>query len=181
MDIVRKSLENIGATVEIGSTAGQGSVFKIRLPLTLAIIRALLVRCARWTFAMPLDAVIETVRLSDMQMHMVGQRHVMKLRDQIIPVMHLSESLTQGRHADGNVTASGYAVVMNTSGCPMAVLVDSLVGEQEVVVKPFGAYIPPVPGISGATILGDGSFSLIVDVGRLASLEGADHGTAYAA
>jgi two-component system chemotaxis sensor kinase CheA len=181
MDIVRKSLESIGATVEISSAPGQGSIFKIRVPLTLAIIRALLVRCDRWTFAMPLDAVIETVRLSDMQVHMVGRRHAMKLRDQIVPVMHLSDSLIQGRHTDGDVTGAGYAVVMNNSGNPMAVLVDSLVGEQEVVVKPFGAYIPPIPGISGATILGDGSFSLIVDVGRLATLEGADHGTAYAA
>ncbi len=181
MDIVRKSLENIGATVEITSQPGEGSVFKIRLPLTLAIIRALLVRCDRWTFAMPLDAVVETVRLGDMQIHMVGERHVIKLRDQIVPVMHLSESLIQGRHADGHVTDSGYAVVMNNSGNPLAVIVDSLVGEQEVVVKPFGAYIPPVPGIGGATILGDGSFSLIVDVGRLASLEGAEHGAAFAA
>jgi two-component system chemotaxis sensor kinase CheA len=181
MDIVRKNLENIGGTIEIQSTPGQGSVLKIRLPLTLAIIRALLVRCDRWTFAMPLDAVIETVRLSDMQVHTVGQRHALKLRDRIIPVMHLSDSLAQSRHADGDTLDSGFGVVMNIAGNPVAVLVDSLVGEQEVVVKPFGAYIPPVPGISGATILGDGAFALIVDVGRLASLEGAEHATTYAA
>lgn len=181
MDIVRKNLENIGGTVEISSKPGQGSVFTIRLPLTLAIIRALLVRSDRWTFAMPLDAVIETVRLSDIPIHMIGQRHAMKLRDRIIPVMHLSESLTHGRHADGEITDSGYAVVMNGAGNPVAVIVDSLVGEQEVVVKPLGAYIPPVPGISGATILGDGSFSLIVDISRLMTLEGAEHGAAFAA
>jgi two-component system chemotaxis sensor kinase CheA len=175
MDIVRRNLETIGATVDVSSRPGQGSVFTIRLPLTLAIIRALLVRCERWSFAIPLDSVMETVRLSDMSIHPVGQRRTMVLRDRIVPLMHLSESLIQGARADRHAQQAAFAVVLNNGGDPVAVLVDSLVGEQEVVVKPLGAYIPQVPGISGATILGDGSFSLIVDVGRLVALEGADH------
>jgi two-component system chemotaxis sensor kinase CheA len=181
MDIVRRNLEKIGASVDVSSHPGQGSVFTIRLPLTLAIIRALLVRCERWSFAIPLDSVMETVRLSDMRVHPVGRRRTMMLRDRIVPLMHLSESLTQGVRADGPEQDAGYAVVLNSGGDPVAVLVDSLVGEQEVVVKPLGAYLPQVQGITGATILGDGSFSLIVDVGRLVALEGADYGASRAA
>jgi two-component system chemotaxis sensor kinase CheA len=167
--------------VDVSSHSGRGSVFTIRLPLTLAIIRALLVRCDRWSFAIPLDSVMETVRLSDMRVHPVGRRRTMMLRDRIVPLMHLSESLTQGVRADGPEQDAGYAVVLNSGGDPVAVLVDSLVGEQEVVVKPLGAYLPQVQGITGATILGDGSFSLIVDVGRLVALEGADYGASRAA
>ncbi|HLT17892.1 MAG TPA: chemotaxis protein CheA [Thermomicrobiales bacterium] len=181
MDIVRSNLEKVGGSIEVSSRAGHGSVFTIRLPLTLAIIRALLVRCDQWSFALPLDSVVETVRLSDMQVHAVGPRRMMRLRDQIVPLIHLSASLMRGARACDEGHSSGFAVVLNAGSHPLAVLVDDLIGEQEIVVKPLGAYIPPVPGLTGATILGDGSFSLIVDVGRLASMEGAEHGPARAA
>lgn len=165
MDVVRTNIEKINGAIEINSVVGQGTEFKIKLPLTLAIIRALLVSIDTSVYAIPLSTVTETIRLQKDQIEYVNNREVIVVRGKVLPLVRMKKVF--GNYADSQEEEKLFVVVVNLAGQQVGFVVDSLVGEQEIVIKSLGKYIGDVQGISGATILGDGNVALIVDVSTL--------------
>lgn len=163
MDVVRSNLEKVNGSVEIDTKVGEGTTFLIKLPLTLAIIRALMVSVDKRIYSIPLTSVTETIRLSTDQVKQVNQRETIVVRGRVLPLLRLN-SLFAHQAPEPNESEKIFVVVVNVGGQQLGVVVDSLVGEQEVVIKPLGKFIGDVQGIAGATILGDGSVALIVDV-----------------
>jgi len=165
MDAVRAKINGLNGSVEIHSVMGQGSRFTIRLPLTLAIIQALLVRASEDVYALPLEAIEETVVLDRADTRPVDGVPCMVLRDHIVPLVSLRERL----HLDGGDGAADTlnVVVVRLGGTRLGVVVDDLVGQQDIVIKHLPEYLGEVLGVAGATILGDGSVALIVDVAAL--------------
>jgi two-component system chemotaxis sensor kinase CheA len=166
MDVVRANVEKINGTVEVETRKGQGTTFTIRLPLTLAIVQALLVRVAGGIYALPIHSVTETLRIAPDQVHQVNHREAIMLRDQVLPLVNLRhvfglEDASASRDSSRLVTA------VHTNNRQVGLIVDGLVGEQEIVIKPLGQLVGDVAGVSGAAILGDGSVALIVDVAAL--------------
>lgn len=165
MDVVRTNIEKINGTIEINTVPGQGTEFRLKLPLTLAIIRALLVSLGNNVYAIPLSSVDETLRLNWDAVEKVSNKEVIVVRGRVLPLLKLDEvfSLKIGAQKREKI----FVVVVSVGGEQMGIVVDRLVGEQEIVIKSLGNYIGDVPGISGATILGDGSVALILDVPSL--------------
>lgn len=166
MDVVRNNLEKVNGSVEIATELGKGTEFIIKLPLTLAIIRALMVSVDNRVYAIPLGSVLETIRLTNGQIKEINKREAIVVRGRVLPLLRLKELFN---HQTGGVRESGktFVVVVNLGGQQMGLVVDSLIGEQEVVIKTLGKFIGDVQGVAGATILGDGSVALIVDVPSL--------------
>ncbi|MCX6379559.1 MAG: chemotaxis protein CheA [Armatimonadetes bacterium] len=191
MDIVRANLEKLGGSVSIDSRLGRGSRFKVKLPLTLAIIRALLVEVREGVFALPLSSVVETLKIERSQIHNVQHREVILHRGKTLPILRMAgifpnegvmtpaeKPLAKGR---GEETVQEvcplldhFMVVVGYGEKQVGLLVSRLIGEQEIVIKSLGRFVGDIPGISGATILGDGRVGLIVDVNGLIqfSIEG---------
>lgn len=165
MDVVRTNIEKINGAIEIDSVIGQGTVFKIKLPLTLAIIRALLVSIDRSVYAIPLSTVTETIRMQKDHIEYVNNQEVIVVRGKVLPLVRLKKVF--GNYTDDPDGEKLFVVVVNLAGQQVGFVVDSLVGEQEIVIKSLGKYIGDIQGISGATILGDGNVALIVDVSNL--------------
>ena len=165
MDVVRANVEKINGSVEVHTRAGLGTTFTIRLPLTLAIVQALLVRVAGGTYALPIHSVTETLRIEADQVHRVNQRDAMLLRDAVLPLISLRQVFGVGGAASSD--GSRLVVAVHTGNRQVGLVVDGLVGEQEIVIKPLGQLVGDIAGISGAAILGDGSVALIVDVAAL--------------
>jgi len=175
MDIVRSNLERIGGRISLDTKVGLGTVFTIRLPLTLAIVRGLTVRAGTGTYVFPLNAVDEMIRLGtqtdDVNLRSAGGQSVIVLRGSTVPVINLEASIAAERTiaSVSNVDREAYIVVVKTGSRRIGIAVDGLAGEQEVVIKSLGTYLGDIAGVAGATILGDGSVALIVDVERLAA------------
>lgn len=168
MDIVRSNIERLNGSILVDSVAGKGSQFQIILPLTLAIVPTLLVKVRDSVFAIPLVTVVETQKLIDQKFQTVNGKSVVVLREKIIPLINLAEvfDLTSDKHE----TNFSYVVVVRTSKQEVGIVVEHLVGEEEVVVKSFGHVIGDIQGVSSAAILGDGQIALIVDVQGLIKL-----------
>jgi two-component system chemotaxis sensor kinase CheA len=168
MDIVRTNIEKVNGTVTVATQLGEGTTFTIRLPLTLAIIRALLVRVGEATFTIPLVSVQETLRIQTDTMHAVHGREIALLRGQALPLLRLAD-VFGGPYGsvDRREGASVFVVWVRTGRADLGLIVDSLIGEQEVVIKPIDGVIGEIEGLAGATILGDGSVSMIVDVPKV--------------
>lgn len=168
MDIVRNNIERINGSILVETTPGQGTRFQIILPLTLAIVPTLLVRVEDTVFALPLTAVTEVLRITPQEIRSVGQRPVFVLRDQVLPLLRLRYVFD---FAPAPAT-NGYehVVVVRANQRSAGLIIDELIGEEEVVVKSLGGLIGEVPGIASAAILGDGRVSLIVDVAGLLGL-----------
>ena len=166
MDVVRNNIEKINGAIEINSAAAAGTEFKIKLPLTLAIIRALLVLIGESVYAIPLSTVTETIRLQRNQIEYVNNREVIVVRGKVLPLIRLKRTF-EVKGSEEEVREKLFVVVVNLAGQQVGFVVDSLIGEQEIVIKSLGKYIGDVQGISGATILGDGNVALIVDVSNL--------------
>jgi two-component system chemotaxis sensor kinase CheA len=172
MDIVRSNIERLNGSVAIETKVGQGTTVIVSLPLTLAIIPALLVHAAETTFAVPLPSVIEALRVPGEQIKKVNGKPVMRLREKVLPIKHLNEILAlNGGHYRPN--GHEYVVAVRWGKLEMGLVVDRLVGEQELVIKTIGTLIGKTPGTAGAAILGDGRVALIVDVPGLFKLGGA--------
>lgn len=182
MDIVRTNIEKIGGSVHVQTHVGEGTTFVIKLPLTLAIIRALLVRAREAVFTIPLSSVQETLRVRPEAIRTVHRREVVPVRGQALPLVHLADVFSGPGPARaipgaGIPTDSGerglkgerwwYVVVVRSGRTDLGLVVDGLIGEQEVVIKSIGGALGEVDGIAGATILGDGRVSLIVDVPKV--------------
>ena len=170
LDIVSNNIQRINGTVQVDSQPGIGTRFQIILPLTLAIVPALLVQVHQSTFAIPLVMITETFRLEPSEIKYVYRKPVTMLRESVLSLVSLSDifNLPQEDKTRKNL----YAVVVQSGRQQVGLIVDSLVGEEDVVVKPLGAFVGEVPGISSAAILGEGQVALIVDVFGLFKLAG---------
>jgi two-component system chemotaxis sensor kinase CheA len=169
MDIVRANVEKINGSVEVSTRRGGGTTFTIRLPLTLAIIQALLVRVAGGIYALPIHAVTETLRVEPSQIHRLNRREAMQLRGTVLPLVALRRvfGIRDSDSPDIGSAARLVVAVHAPGGRQIGLIVDGLIGEQEIVIKPLGNLVGDVPGVSGAAILGDGSVALIMDVSSL--------------
>lgn len=168
LDIVKTNIQRVNGSIHVDTWSGQGTRFEIVLPLTLAIVPSLLVNVQQSTFAIPMVMVSETVRLEISEIKSIRQKPVILLRGSVLPLIHLSDvfgfpkSTVARKHL--------FAVVIQSGKERFGLIVDSLIGEEEVVVKPLGTFVGDVPGISSATILGNGRVALIVEVFNLLKL-----------
>ncbi|MEK7809922.1 MAG: chemotaxis protein CheA [Chloroflexota bacterium] len=172
MDIVRTNIERLSGNVTVETWAGRGTRFQIALPLTLAIIQSLLVDVGRGTYAIPLAAVMETLRIPLSDIHTVRGKPLIRVRDHILPLVGLSQAFgfTNGK---ANGATHRYVVAVKWGKLEVGLMVDKLLGTQEVVIKSLGVVVGETPGVSGAAILGDGRVALIVDVPSLFKMIGA--------
>ncbi len=163
LDIVRTNVERLGGSVEVHTTRGQGTRFVLRLPLTLAIVQALLVRVAGDIHALPLSSVTETLRVPLREIQRMHRQEAILLRGRVLPLVRLSAvfGAADGAGANGK---DALVVAVRVGDRQIGLMVDALLGEQEIVIKALGPVIGQVPGISSAAILGDGTVALIVDV-----------------
>ncbi|MTI80222.1 MAG: chemotaxis protein CheA [Firmicutes bacterium] len=168
MDVVRTAIEQINGMVELDTKLGEGTTFTIRLPLTLAIIRSLMVTLGNQVYAFPLSNVSETLRIKQEEIRNVGSDEVIVVRDRILPLLRLAERFGIGSSESEDL----YVVVIASAEKRVAVVVDKLLGEQEIVIKSLGEYLGDVNGLSGATILGDGRVALIIDSRDLIKVAG---------
>ncbi len=167
MDVVKTNIEKLKGTLELETEEGKGSLVTIKLPLTLAIVQGLLIRCGDDIFAIPLTSVKETVVINPNQIKYVNQKPVIKLRDSILPLVELTDVLFNKHETrDGQIRV----VVVGLAEKQLGLIVDSLIGQEEVVIKSMGEYLGDTPGIAGATIMGDGRVRLIVDLASLFNL-----------
>ncbi|MDI6710288.1 MAG: chemotaxis protein CheA [Thermoanaerobacterales bacterium] len=162
-DVVKNQIESFGGNVDVESTPGTGSRFTIKLPLTLAIIRALIVDLAGQVYAFPLVNVQEIIQFPHSEIRMVGDNEVVVVRGSVLPLVRLGR-LFGHSEKDEEKTCM---VIIGTGESRVGVVVDGLLGEQEIVIKSLGDLLGRIPGLSGATILGDGRVALIVDVRAL--------------
>ncbi|MDQ6670040.1 MAG: chemotaxis protein CheA [Chloroflexota bacterium] len=169
MDIVRANVEKINGSVAVSTRRGGGTTFTIRLPLTLAIIQALLVRVDGGIYALPIHAVTETLRVEPDQIHRLNRRDAIQLRGTVLPLVALRQvfGLHDTHTPDVGSAARLVVAVHAPGGRQIGLVVDGLIGEQEIVIKPLGNLVGDIPGVSGAAILGDGSVALILDVSSL--------------
>jgi two-component system chemotaxis sensor kinase CheA len=164
MDVVRTVLDRLKGTVQVFSKKGQGSTFQLRAPLTLASIQTLLFRVGGRLFAVPLSSVVEITRIADHEIHRVDQREVLRLRDQILTLVRLNE-LSRLRSIDTQpAKKKNFVIVIGAAEKRFGLVVDSLVGEEELVIKALPAEIVSSDLVSGASILGDGTVVLILNV-----------------
>ena len=160
MDVVRTNIEKLNGIITIDSKIDEGSTFYLKLPLTLAIIQALLVEVAGETFAIPLASVVETVRITNEEIHSFEGREVLKLRDRVLSLIRLDEAFALDELEQDEI----YVVVVALAEKQLGFIVDKLIGQEEIVIKSLGDYLGGNPGIAGATITGDGRVRLILDV-----------------
>lgn len=165
LDVVKSKLESLGGSVSITSTEGKGSLFSIQLPLTLSIISVLLVKLEKETFAIPISSIIETAVIDKKDILFTHDREVIDFRGHIVPVVYLKEQFNVEDSADD--LDQLHAIVVKKGDKLTAFVVDSFIGQQEVVLKSLGDYLTNVFAISGATILGDGQVALIIDCNAL--------------
>jgi two-component system chemotaxis sensor kinase CheA len=165
MDVVKRTVLGLKGSFETDSTRGAGTRFTIKLPLTLAIIEALLVSVGTELYAIPLDAVIESQRVDPTEVRFLHGGEVITVRDVVIPLIRLGDFL--GVATRRQPTDKVMIVIVGVGGRQVGLVVDGFQGEQEIVIKPLSDIVGRVAGISGATILGNGSISLILDVHTL--------------
>lgn len=170
MDIVKHNVERLNGTITVETNPGKGTIFTISMPLTLAIVPTLLVKVSGITFAIPLVMVTETQHLLEKNIYSVNSRPVTKLRDQILTLVSLADIFDLKKTEAKNKDV--YMVVVRSSKLQIGLMVDALLGEEEVVVKSLGLLVDDVMGISSAAILGDGTVALILDVPGLFKLSG---------
>lgn len=169
MDVVKRNIEAIGGVVTVQNTPGSGSVFTIMLPLTLAILDGMIVRCGKEHYIVPIGSIIETLRPKKEDVKDVaGSGAVINVRGEFIPVLYLHRIFSI-KHAERDAS-KGLVVLVENAGNTLGLMVDELIGQQQVVIKSLEENSDPVAGISGATILGDGKVSLILDIGQLHQL-----------
>jgi two-component system chemotaxis sensor kinase CheA len=167
LDVVRKQIEKLNGNVSIWSERGKGTRFTIKLPLTLAIIQGLLVRVGKEVYAIPITSVVDSHRIKPAEIKIIDNYEVFNVRKDVISLLRLNRLF--GIPSDeGN--AYHYVVVVGSGDKKMGLIVDSLIGEEDVVIKPLKDCYTASPGIAGATILGDGKVSLIIDVSQLLDL-----------
>jgi two-component system chemotaxis sensor kinase CheA len=175
MDVVRANVEKVGGSVEVESKVGMGTTLRLRVPLTLAIVPALVVRSGGQSFALPQSALVELVyvpkRDKEQAVERMGAAELYRLRERLLPIVWLDRLL--GLEAGGAAEAHGfYMAVLEAEGCRYGLVVDDLLAPEEIVVKPLSTVLREIGLFSGATVLGNGMLALILDVGETAARAG---------
>lgn len=172
MDIVQSKVEQINGVIELRSEPGQGTTFEIKLPLTMAILPSLLIVIERDVFAIPVESVVEIVRIPNSEVSTVHGQRTARVRDRVVSVIELNDVFTWNQPNEWEPAASGdqTLVIVGVEGSELGVRVDALLGEQDVVIKSLEENFQNVAGVAGASILGDGRVSLILDVGSLLTM-----------
>ncbi|WRA04163.1 chemotaxis histidine kinase/response regulator CheAY2 [Helicobacter pylori] len=165
MDVVKTNIEKLNGIIEIDSEVGVGTTQKLKIPLTLAIIQALLVGVQEEYYAIPLSSVLETVRISQDEIYTVDGKSVLRLRDEVLSLVRLSDIFKVDAILESN--SDVYVVIIGLADQKIGVIVNYLIGQEEVVIKSLGYYLKNTRGIAGATVRGDGKITLIVDVGAM--------------
>jgi two-component system chemotaxis sensor kinase CheA len=188
MDVVKKQIMKLKGVLELDSAPGRGTTTTIRLPLTLAIVQSLLVRARGETFAIPLNSVIESIRISPKEIQRVGDVEVYKLRETVLPLIHLDEAMMLASK-EGSIcdllkrkaslrrnrikTDRFFVVVVGQPDRPTGIVVDQLLNQQEMVIKSMGPLMRNIPCVAGGAVLGQGEVVLVLDI---AELEAASRG-----
>jgi len=167
LDVVRRSIEKLNGTVTVNSEKGKGTKFTIKLPLTLAIIQGLLVRVGPEIYSIPITSVIESLRIKPEDIRTIDNNEVFNIRSDVLSLLRLNRLFGIQTHEQQDYY---FIVIVGTAEKKMGFMVDSLIGEEDVVIKPLRDQFTNSPGIAGASILGDGSVSLIIDVSQLLEL-----------
>ena len=161
MDVVKTVLERLKGTATIKSTPGQGTTFYLKVPLTLAIIKALLFRVGQKIYAVPLASVVEIARATQNEIHRVDHHDVIKMRDEVLTLMHLSRLSSK---ESSNNAKRIFVIVISMNDRKFGLVVDRLVGEEELVIKALDDHLVATDLVSGASILGDGTVVLILNI-----------------
>ena len=169
MDVVKKSLDKINGTVGIETELGKGSTFFLRIPLTVAIIQALIVDAEREYYAIPINSISETLKIGVEDIQNLEGTEVIKIREDVINVLSVKELFKLPTRYESHIK-SYYAVILASEDKKVALLVNNLIGEQDIVIKTLKDKVTRVEGISGATILGDGTVSFILDIQTIVGL-----------
>ncbi|EHL89714.1 hypothetical protein HMPREF1019_01032 [Campylobacter sp. 10_1_50] len=165
MDVVKTNIEKLNGIIDIESEVGKGTVMKLKIPLTLAIIQSLLVGTQEEFYAIPLASVLETVRVPIDDIYTIDGKNVLRLRDEVLSLVRLADVFGVEKVFDGGDHT--YVVIIGVAEAKLGIIVDTLVGQEEIVIKSMGDYLQNIPGIAGATIRGDGRVTLIIDVGAM--------------
>ena len=175
MDVVRANVEKVGGSVELESKVGMGTTLRLRVPLTLAIVPALVVRSGGQSFALPQSALVELVyvpqRDAKTAIERVGAAEVYRLRERLLPIVWL-ERLLELEKRNAAESHGFYLAVLEAEGCRYGLVVDDLLAPEEIVVKPLSAVLREIGLFSGATVLGNGTLALILDIGATAARAG---------
>jgi two-component system, chemotaxis family, sensor kinase CheA len=170
MDVVKRNIQSLGGSIELLSAPGQGVKVTVSVPLTLAIMEAMTIAIGGETYALPLACVVESRSVEPGDIHTLpGRGDTLRVRNDFLPVLRLAELFPPSAPSQ---QPGGIAVVVETDGCNAAVIVDELVGQQQIVVKSLEKNFRRVSGLSGATVMNDGSVALILDVGQLVRVSG---------
>ncbi|ASK69134.1 chemotaxis protein CheA [Shewanella bicestrii] len=166
MDVVRKNIEALGGRIDIDSVAGQGATFEIQLPLTLAIVDGMSVSVGNQIYILPLVHIIESIQPQTEQLKFLAKERLLKVREEYLPLLNLYQLMEIEPQA--KTPEAGIVVLLESNNKRFGLCVDALVGQQQVVIKSLEKHYRRIPGVSGATIMGDGSVALILDVESLA-------------
>ena len=168
MDVVKRNIEAMSGLIELFSNPGEGTTVRVSVPLTLAIVDAMIVGVGSDAYVLPLAVVAESLRVERGQIHSLpGQSDMLRVRDDYLPVQYMARVFPPQQPA---AVPAGIAVIVEADGAYAALMVDELIGQQQVVVKSLETNYRKVPGLSGATVMGDGSVALILDVSHLVRL-----------
>ena len=167
MDVVRTNINKINGTVEIRSQNGLGSTFVINLPLTIAIIQALMVAIGEEVYAVPLQSVVETVKITESDIRTLSGAEVLNLRNQVLPLLRLRDEFKIPGESHESAGKNRYVVVVQLGSRSVGLVVEALPYQEEVVIKSMGPILSGIRGMAGATITGDGKVVLILDVGEI--------------
>ena len=167
LDVVRRQVEKLNGNVNVWSEKGKGTKFTVKIPLTLAIVQGLLVRVGKEIYAIPITSVIDSHRIKQSDIRMIDNYEVFNVREDVISLIRLNRLFTIRKDEDGEYS---FVVIVGSGDKKMGLMVDALIGEEDVVIKPLLDKFTNSPGIAGATILGDGMVALIIDVSQLLEL-----------
>jgi len=163
MDVVKTGITSLNGSIEIDSKLGEGTVINIKVPLTLAIMSTLMVRLKDQLFSLPLVNVNEIFHLDLTKTNIMDGKRVVLVRGKTLPLYYLNNWLVNGE-SNAPLPDSGHVVVVHIGTQKVGFIVDELIGQEEVVIKPLGAMLHGISGLAGATITGDGGIALILDI-----------------
>jgi two-component system chemotaxis sensor kinase CheA len=167
LDVVKKNIQELKGTIDVVSVVGEGTTFRIMLPITLAIIQALIVEAGGESFAIPLTSVDESLRIYSRDIRTVERREVFTLRDYTLPLLRLADAFGIADTRDHGPDTKWFVVVTRAGEKTVGILVDQLVRQQEIVIKSIGERLKSTPGIAGATEIGESEIVLVIDAGSL--------------